>query len=98
MALLGLFANQAALAIENSRVFGHLGQVLFAAAAQATKKEVFADLCGSWQKTRTTPDAELAELAASFSELAAAGPAERRAAAQMLGQFASYVRSRRKRG
>ena len=98
MALLGLFANQAALAIENSRVFGHLGQVLFAAAAQATKKGSIRRSLQELAEDETTPDAELAELAASFSELAAAGPAERRAAAQMLGQFASYVRSRRKRG
>jgi GAF domain-containing protein len=98
MALLGLFANQAALAIENSRIFGQLGQALFAAAAGAAKKGSLRQSLQRIAEDETDPNAELAELAASFSELAAAGTAERRAATQLMAQFVTYVRSRRKRG
>ena len=98
MALLGLFADQAALAIENSRIFGQLGQVLLTAAAQATKAGSLRRSLQLLAEDENNPHAELAELAASFSELTTAGPAERRAATQLVSQFVSYVRSRRKRG
>ena len=58
----------------------HLGPEVLFGGRRRVKKGVFANLCSGAGRGRTTPDAELAELAASFSELAAAGPAERRAA------------------
>jgi GAF domain-containing protein len=98
MEILGLFANQAALAIENSRIFTQLGQTLFEAAGKAAKDGDLQRSLVRIAEDAAEPNAELAELAACFNELAAEGPAERRGATQLLTQFLAYVRSRRRRG
>ncbi|HET9199530.1 MAG TPA: GAF domain-containing protein [Dehalococcoidia bacterium] len=98
MEILGLFANQAALAIENSRVFTRLGQTLFEAAGKSTKDKDLQRSLLRIAEEPSEPNAELAELAACFNELAAEGPAERRGATQLIVQFLTYVRSRRRRG
>jgi GAF domain-containing protein len=94
MELLALFARQAALAIENSRVFTELGKALFAAVGRsADGTDVTSALEGVAGNT-TGPSAELAELAAHFNALALAGPEERTGATKLVGHFLDYVRSR----
>ena len=93
MELLALFARQAALAIENSRVFSSLGRALFEAAGQATDLDLRAAL-ELVSSESDLPDPELAELAAHFNELARMGSAERVAATRMVGEFVTYMRSR----
>lgn len=96
MELLALFARQAALAIENSRVFTELGRALFDAVGRAADgtdvgtalERVAADTRG--------PSGELAELAAHVNALSLLGPEERTGATKLVGHFLDYVRSRRR--
>ena len=92
MELLGLFARQAALAIEASRVFSSLGQALFQAvgvAAAGDQELIWAldDLA----RRAPGPAADLAELAAVFARLGQAGPAERAAATRLVREFLAYA-------
>ena len=92
MELLGLFAGQAALAIEASRVFSSLGQTLFQAVGLAATGDrdlalALDDLAGH----APGPDAELAELAGVFARLGQAGPAERAAATRLVREFLAYA-------
>ena len=92
MELLGLFASQAALAIEASRVFSSLGQTLFQAVGLAAAGDrdlalALDDLAGH----APGPDAELAELAGAFARLGQAGPAERAAATRLVREFLAYA-------
>ena len=98
MELLGLFAGQAALAIEASRVFSSLGQTLFQAVGLAAAGDrdlalALDDLAGH----APGPDAELAELAGAFARLGQAGPAERAAATRLVREFLAYARDRGRR-
>jgi GAF domain-containing protein len=95
MELLALFAQQAAIAIENSRAFSDLGRVLLAALEQAVEDGDLSDALRRASSNMAARDSDLAELAACFSELSAFGPDERRAAVALLSQFLSYVRKRR---
>jgi GAF domain-containing protein len=94
MELLALFARQAALAVDNSRVFSDLGRALLEALG------LLSDGMGLGESlTRVGADgsertAELAQLAASFEEIARADPEAHRAAVALLSQFRSYLRSR----
>lgn len=95
MELLGLFARQAALAIENTRVFTSLGKALFQTVGR------YADNDEDLQRTLLrvsedsgAPDDELAELAAHFHLLGKEGPEERRAATRLLGDFVAYIQAR----
>jgi GAF domain-containing protein len=98
MELLGLFARQAALAIENSRVFAGLGRALFTAAARGAEDGDLTKALEEYARTASSPDADLAQLAAYFNELSLRGPDERRAATALLGEFANYLKSRRRHG
>ena len=92
MELLGLFANQAALAIEASRVFSSLGQALFKAVGLAAAGD--RDLASALDElARHAPDpaAELAELAGAFARLGQVGPAERAAATRLVREFLAYA-------
>ena len=97
MELLGVFARQAALAIENSRVFRDLGQALFAAVARAADGEdlgrALNEIAG---ETRGT-DAQVAELSAHFHEISSAGDAEKAAAVRILREFATYLAAKNRR-
>lgn len=93
MELLALFARQAALAIENSRVFSELGRALFAAVARATDEGLGEALRQAARDT-SAPSPELAELAAHFNFLARMGPEERLAATRLVGELVAYVRAR----
>jgi GAF domain-containing protein len=92
MELLGLFAGQAALAIETSRVFSSLGQALFQALGMAAAGD--RDLTASLDELARRapgPTADLAELASAFARLGQAGPAERTAATRLVREFLAYA-------
>jgi len=99
MDLLSLFAYQAALAIESSKVFADLGRVLFQAAAGATGadddglRQTLLDIAES----APAPDGDLAELAAAMVELGGLGERERRVAVRLLRDFTDYARSHQPR-
>ena len=93
MELLALFARQAALAIENSRVFAGLGHALFEALAEATDGDLSAALRRAAQQA-SGPSPELAELAAHFNLLARMGSEERLAATRLVGEFVAYMWAR----
>ncbi|MFN2545190.1 MAG: GAF domain-containing protein, partial [Actinomycetota bacterium] len=91
--LLGVFARQAALAIETQRSSSQLAGVLLAALARAAEG---ADLRAALEAVRDDGDreeADLAELAARFAELGRLGARERRVALRLLEDFLSYARS-----
>jgi GAF domain-containing protein len=91
MEMLGLFANQAALAIENSRVFGNLGRALFEAAGTAADGTELTEALESVAQTAPPPSNELAELAALFNRLALIGPSERQLATRILSEVIAFV-------
>jgi GAF domain-containing protein len=100
MALLSLFADQAALALASVERFSQVGQVLLNAMAQAAAGDDLADTlrraADAARHAGTTPDAaaDLAELAATFAVLARRGAAERRLALAVLRDIADYVERR----
>ena len=94
MELLSLFARQAALAIENTRVFTSLGKALFQAVGRHAQDEDLERTLMRVSEDSGRPDDELAELAAHFQVLGKVGAEERRAATQLLGHFVAYVQAR----
>jgi GAF domain-containing protein len=96
MELLGLFARQATLALETSRIFSDLAQALFQAAAHAAPDT---DLRGALEQQAAAaprPQAELAQLALLFHDLGRLGSDERLTAARIASDFLAYVRKRRR--
>ena len=98
MELLSLFARQAALAIENTRVFTHLGKALFEAVGRAAADEDLERTLQRVAEDSGEPEDELAQLASHFHVLGKAGSEERRAATELLGHFVSYVQARNRYG
>ena len=97
MELLSLFATQAALAIENSRVFTDMGTALFrAAAAAAGEGSHLSETLQRIADTAPDPSDDLAEIAAAFTELGRAGSEERRAAARIVTEFLRFVNARKR--
>lgn len=99
MWLLSLFADQAALAIENSRVFAQLGSAVFNALATADPASPIADSLAAAAAASDArgPDHDLLALAALFAELDRRGVAERRLAVNMVTEVLAYVRGRDRR-
>lgn len=95
MELLALFARQAALAIENSRVFTDLGRALFSALADHADEDLSTAL-DEVARSAPQPDADLADLAAQFNRLGSVGEHERRAATRLVGEFLSYLDARKR--
>jgi hypothetical protein len=92
--LLGLFAAQAALAIEASGVFQHFGGALLRAAADAAGEGALADaLRAAAQADHGEPGEQLL-LAGVVADLGGLGAAERQLAAGILGQVTTYLRGR----
>ncbi len=92
MALLSVFADQAALALEAARAFSHLGRVLLTALADAAGGGT--EL--AFALRRATPaldreDRDLAELATIFADLGQLGEAERRLAVRVVREFIGYA-------
>ena len=99
MALLSLFADQAALALASVEQFSRMGQVLLdalarAAASDAAASDVLAAALRHAADHRPAADADLAALAATFAALARRGAAERRLALAVLRDIADYVERR----
>ncbi|MEA2509980.1 MAG: hypothetical protein QOG21_2062 [Actinomycetota bacterium] len=95
MEMLSMFANQAALAIENSRVFTDLGRALFEAAGAAADGTELSQALDRVAQTAPGPSADLSELAALFNRLALVGPDERRLATRLVGEVVAFVGARR---
>ncbi|MEA2461442.1 MAG: hypothetical protein QOH90_1619 [Actinomycetota bacterium] len=95
MQLLGLFARQAALAIEASRVFSHLGRELMESLALATENEDLQSALREAGQAARNPDASLATLAGHLNELSKLGDDERAAATRLVGEFLRYLTARR---
>jgi GAF domain-containing protein len=94
MALLSLFADQAALALASVEAFSVMGRVLLDALAEAAAG---IDLTLALQQAaaRLPPaDPDLAALAATFAALARRGDAERQLAAAVLADVRQYVERR----
>ena len=94
MALLSLFADQAALALASVEAFSTLGRVLLDALAAAAVSD---DLIHALRQAgdRLPPaDADLAALAVSFAALARRGAAERRLALAVLRDVGDYAERR----
>ena len=102
MALLSLFADQAAVALTGVEAFSSLGRVLLGALADAADSAADdgadgADLGRALrQAAAELPDGDqdLAELAAAFATLARRGVAERRLAVAVLRSVAEYAERR----
>ena len=92
MALLSLFADQAALALASVEAFGALGRVLLEALAEAgTGTDLVVALRRAAGGLATAADRDLAALAAAFAALARRGAAERRLALAVLRDVAEYA-------
>jgi GAF domain-containing protein len=97
MALLSLFADQAALALASVEAFGALGRVLLGALAEAAASD---DLTHALRRAAAglpAADADLAALATSFAALVRRGTAERRLALAVLRDVADYAERRSSR-
>jgi GAF domain-containing protein len=94
MELLGLFARQAALAIENSRVFGDMGRALLKALAGSVEDADLADALRNLAAETSGPEAELVEVARLMQQLGAQNPAQRTLAINVLNEFLDFARSR----
>jgi GAF domain-containing protein len=93
--LLALFARQAALAVEQARVFADLGRALLQAAAVTAEGASLRDALTRAAQAAPRSAGELAELAARFHTLAQLGPEERQAATDLLGVMVAYAERRR---
>jgi GAF domain-containing protein len=96
MELLSLFARQATLAVETSRIFANLGRALFEAAALAVPG---GDMrIALEQRAAAAPKAqtELAELALLFHDLGSLGADERLVATRIADDFLTYARKRQR--
>jgi GAF domain-containing protein len=97
MELLGIFARQAAIAIHQSQLHTQIGEAL----AQGLKRLAETDAEGKPYllldaidtSGKKAPD-DLLELAVLFNDIAALGPAERRACIQVLEAFRQYRKSK----
>ncbi len=94
MALLALFADQAALALGSVEVFSSLGRVLLTALADAVAGTDLGRALRQAAARLPEADQDLAELAAAFAILAQHGPAERQLALAVLRDVAEYAERR----
>jgi GAF domain-containing protein len=94
MELLGLFARQATLALESSRIFSDLAQALFQAAAQVAPGSDLRNALEQQAAAAPRPQVELAQLALLFHDLGQLGTDERLAAARIVNIFLAYARKR----
>ena len=94
MALLSLFADQAALALASVEAFGALGRVLLTTLAAAAGGEGLADALRLAADGLPPADADLVALATSFATLARRGAAERRLALAVLRDVGDYAERR----
>jgi GAF domain-containing protein len=96
MEVLALFARQATLAIESSKIFSNLGRALLESAALATQRDGLRAALEERAAQTPRSQGELAELALLFHDLGVLGPDERRAAARIAEDFLAYARKQRR--
>jgi GAF domain-containing protein len=96
MEVLRLFARQATLALETSRVFSDLAQALFQAAANVASTGDLRSALEQRAAAAPRPQVELAELAVLFHDLGQLGADERLVAARIANDFLAYARKRRR--
>ena len=96
MELLGLFARQATLALETSRIFSNLAQALFQAAAQTATGNDLRSALEQRAAAAPRPQSELAQLALLFHDLGQLGTDERVTAARIANDFLAYARRHRR--
>jgi GAF domain-containing protein len=94
MALLSLFADQAALALASVERFSDLGRVLLDALAEAASGKDLVQALRQAAGGLPAADADLAALAAAFAALARQGAAERRLALALVRDISEYVERR----
>jgi GAF domain-containing protein len=95
MELLAIFAHQAAIAIDQSRLHAQIGKALAQGLKQLAEADDTVDsdeLVATFEAARHDTPPDLLELAAIFNDIAALGSAERRAAIQILEVFRQYRR------
>ena len=97
MALLSLFADQAALALASVDAFSALGRVLLAALADAAADSDLVQTLRQAADALPAADADLAALAATFAALGRRGAAERRLALSVLRDVGEYAERRSSR-
>jgi GAF domain-containing protein len=99
MALLALFAEQAALALASVEAFSSLGRVLLTALAAAAAGDDLAQALrrAAGRLPAGGADADLLALATSFAALARRGAAERRLALAVLQDVGDYAERRSSR-
>src|ERR1700734_2741144 len=94
MALLSLFADQAALALASVEAFSVMGRVLLGALAEAAAGQDLALALRQAAANLLAADPDLAALAATFAALARRGDAERQLALSVLADVGQYVERR----
>lgn len=94
LALLALFARQAALALEAAARARRIGEVVVAAVTGRDAGVSVADAVQEAGATDGDGDTDMHTLAAAFAELADAGPRERALAVSVLRSVAGFVRER----
>jgi GAF domain-containing protein len=94
LALLSLFADQAALALASVETFSALGRVLLAALADAASGDDLVLALRRAAERLPAADVDFAELAVSFAALARTGGAERRLALAVLRDIREYLERR----
>jgi GAF domain-containing protein len=94
MALLSLFADQAALALASVEAFSRMGRLLLGALAEAAAGQDLAVALRQAAAGLPAADPDLAELAATFAALARRGDAERQLALAVLADMRQYVERR----
>ena len=102
MELLGIFANQAALAINQSQQYDRLGEAIVLGLKRLAAGDLTAssaEILGTLEKFNTDmPGAEdLLALADLFNQISLLGSSERRACLKILAAFAEYSRSKARR-
>ncbi len=94
MVLLGLFARQAALAIEGAKVFRSAGRFLLSAVAEAAQGESLKDVLDRAVEQATVEDATLSEVARLLAVLNQSDTDLANVVAGALEMVADYVRYR----
>jgi GAF domain-containing protein len=97
MALLSLFADQAAIILTSIDSFATLGRVLLTALAASAAGKDLADALRNAADRLPAADADLTALASAFAGLARRGAAERRLALAVLTDVANYAGRRSSR-
>jgi GAF domain-containing protein len=100
MELLGMFAHQAALAIDQAQSIEHLGDALVESlkrlASSAAEQPPHSLLAALEDASHSPAQHDLLELAGLLSDISRLGESERRTCLKVLAAFGEYARSQRR--